>query len=317
VDHKAKFLPWQKVLLSILAMLVVLAAGVSVFALKVYHGSQKMADSMYSPIEREKKQKSLAASEPISILILGIANDAKRKTDFRANTIMVATLNNQLNKATLVSIPRDSFVEIVGADYEDKINHAHSIGGPEMMMDTVEKFLDIPIHHYVAVNMDGLQTLVDAVGGVTVDNDFAFSAEGIDYPKGKQHLNGWEALQYSRMRYEDPTGDYGRQGRQREVMELLINKLLSAKSIFSYQKILDGIGENGKTDLTFHQMQTILTGYHSCLTEIDSQQVQGEGFIGDGFTGEEGISYQKIPQEESDRVKKLLHKQLALEESKQ
>ena len=123
VDHKAKFLPWQKVLLSILAMLVVLAAGVSVFALKVYHGSQKMADSMYSPIEREKKQKSLAASEPISILILGIANDAKRKTDFRANTIMVATLNNQLNKATLVSIPRDSFVEIVGADYEDKINH--------------------------------------------------------------------------------------------------------------------------------------------------------------------------------------------------
>lgn len=316
-DRKVKFMTWQKVLLSILAMLVVLAAGVSVFALKVYQGSQKMADSMYSPIEREKKQKSLAASEPISILILGIANDAKRKTDFRANTIMVATLNNQLNKATLVSIPRDSFVEIVGADYEDKINHAHSIGGPEMMMDTVEKFLDIPIHHYVAVNMDGLQTLVDAVGGVTVDNDFAFSAEGIDYPKGKQHLNGWEALQYSRMRYEDPTGDYGRQGRQREVMELLINKLLSAKSIFSYQKILDGIGENGKTDLTFHQMQTILTGYHSCLTEIDSQQVQGEGFIGDGFTGEEGISYQKIPQEESDRVKKLLHKQLALEESKQ
>ncbi|MBU5583699.1 LCP family protein, partial [Enterococcus sp. S181_ASV_20] len=83
-----------------------------------------------------------------------------------------------------VSIPRDSFVEIVGADYEDKINHAHSIGGPEMIMDTVEKFLDIPIHHYVSVNMDGLQTLVDAVGGVTVDNDFAFSAEGIDYQKG-------------------------------------------------------------------------------------------------------------------------------------
>jgi len=177
--------------------------------------------------------------------------------------------------------------------------------------------LSIPIHHYVSVNMDGLQTLVDAVGGVTVDNAFAFSAEGIDYPKGKQHLNGWEALQYSRMRYEDPTGDYGRQGRQREVMELLINELLSTKSIFSYQKILDGIGENGKTDLTFNQMQTILTGYHSCLSEIDSQQIQGEGFTGDGFTGEEGISYQRIPQEELNRVKKLLHRQLVLEESGQ
>ncbi|WP_260456209.1 phosphatase PAP2/LCP family protein [Enterococcus gilvus] len=312
--RKSAFSTWQKVLLSAIAVLVVLVSGASVFALKFYHSSQKMADSMYSPIERTGKLKSPEATEPMSILILGIANDAKRKTDFRANTIMVATLNNQTKETTLVSIPRDSFVEIVGADYQDKINHAHSIGGPEMIMNTVEKFLDIPIHHYVSVNMDGLQTLVDAVGGVTVDNDFAFSAEGIDYPKGKQHLNGWEALQYSRMRYEDPTGDYGRQGRQREVMELLINKILSTKSIFSYQKILDGIGENGKTDLTFDQMQKILTGYHSCLTKIDSQQVQGEGFTGDGVTGEKGISYQKIPQEEVDRVKELLHKQLDIED---
>lgn len=164
----------------------------------------------------------------------------------------------------------------------------------------------------MAVNMDGLQTLVDAVGGVTVDNAFAFSAEGIDYPKGKQHLDGWEALQYSRMRYEDPTGDYGRQGRQREVMELLINQLLSTKSLFNYQKILAGIGENGKTDLTFNQMQKILTGYHTSLRKINSQQVQGEGFTGDGFTGEAGISYQEIPQAEVERVKKILFKQLNL-----
>ncbi|MGG5372773.1 phosphatase PAP2/LCP family protein [Enterococcus sp. AZ196] len=312
--RKSRVLSWQKGILGVLAALVVLVSGLSVFAVKFYHSSQKMADSMYSPVERTGKRKTPNASEPMSILILGIANDAKRKTDFRANTIMVATLNNQTKETTLVSIPRDSFVEIVGADYEDKINHAHSIGGPEMIMKTVEQFLDIPIHHYVSVNMDGLQTLVDAVGGVTVNNDFAFSAEGIDYPKGKQHLNGWEALQYSRMRYEDPKGDYGRQGRQREVMELLIKKMLSMKSLFSYQKILDGIGENGRTDLTFEQMQKIMTGYHSCLTKIDSQQVQGEGFTGDGFTGEEGISYQRIPQEEVDRVKELLHKQLNIEE---
>lgn len=301
---------WQKVVLSGVALLVLLVSGVSVFAMKMYHSSQKMADSMYSPTARTGKVKTPEASEPMSILILGIANDSKRKTDFRANTIMVATLNNQTKETTLVSIPRDAYVEIVGADYEDKINHAHSIGGPEMIMDTVEKFLDIPIHHYVSVDMDGMQTLVDAVGGVDVNNKFAFSAEGIDYPKGKQHLNGWEALQYSRMRYEDPTGDYGRQGRQREVIELLIQKMLSTKSLFNYQKIFDGIGENGKTDLTFNQMQKILTNYHSCLTKIDSQQVQGEGFTGDGFTGEEGISYQSIPQEEVDRVKKILHTQL-------
>lgn len=303
---------WQKILLSGLALLVLLVSGLSVYAMRVYHSSQKMADSMYAPTSRTGTSKSPKASEPMSILVLGIANDSKRKTDFRANTIMVATLNNQTKETTLVSIPRDAYVEIVGADYEDKINHAHSIGGPEMIMDTVEKFLDIPLHHYVSVNMDGMQTLVDAVGGVDVNNKFAFSAEGIDYPKGKQHLNGWEALQYSRMRYEDPTGDYGRQGRQREVTERLIQKMLSTKSLFNYQKIFDGIGENGKTDLTFNQMQKILTNYHSCLTKIDSQQVQGEGFTGDGYTGQEGISYQSIPQEEVERVKKILHTQLAL-----
>ena len=307
---KGHFSTWQKILLSLVTVLVIIVSGLSVFALRFYHSSQKMADSMYSPVERKGNTKAPEASEPMSILLLGIANDSKRKTDYRANTIMVATLNNQTKKTTLVSIPRDSFVEIVGADYEDKINHAHSIGGPEMIMNTVEKFLDIPIHHYVSVNMDGLQTLVDAVGGVTVDNDFAFSAEGIDFPKGKQHLDGWEALQYSRMRYEDPTGDYGRQGRQREVMELLIDKMLSTKSVFSYQKIMDGIGENGKTDLTFDQMQKILTGYYSCLTTIESEQVQGEGFTGDGITGNDGISYQRIPEEEVQRVKDLLHKQL-------
>lgn len=310
--RKSRFSTGQKVLLSLVTVLVIIVSGLSVFALRFYHSSQKMADSMYSPVERKGNTKAPEASEPMSILLLGIANDSKRKTDYRANTIMVATLNNQTKKTTLVSIPRDSFVEIVGADYEDKINHAHSIGGPEMIMNTVETFLDIPIHHYVSVNMDGLQTLVDAVGGVTVDNDFAFSAEGIDFPKGKQHLDGWEALQYSRMRYEDPKGDYGRQGRQREVMELLIDKMLSTKSVFSYQKIMDGIGENGKTDLTFDQMQKILTGYYSCLTTIDSEQVQGEGFTGDGITGQDGISYQRIPVEEVQRVKDLLHKQLHL-----
>lgn len=307
-----KLVKWQRVLLSLLACLVVLITGLSIFALKVYRSSQNAADSMYAPIERSGKVKTPEASEPMSILILGIANDAKRKTDFRANTIMVATLNNQTKETTLVSIPRDAFVEIVGADYQDKINHAHSIGGPEMIIDTVEKFLAIPIHHYMEVNMDGLQTLVDAVGGVTVDNDFAFSAEGIDYPKGKQHLDGWEALQYSRMRYEDPTGDYGRQGRQREVLEVLINQLVSTKSLFNYQKILAGIGENGKTDLTFNQMQKILTDYHSSLRKINSQQVQGVGFTGDGVTGQAGISYQEIPQAEVERVKKILFKQLDL-----
>jgi len=75
-----------------------------------------------------------------------------------------------------------------------------------MMIETVEQYLDIPIHHYFSLNMDGMADLVDAIGGITVENEFAFTAEKIDYPEGTLELDGWEALQYTRMRKDDPEG---------------------------------------------------------------------------------------------------------------
>lgn len=88
-----------------------------------------------------------------------------------------------------------------------------------MAMDTVQKYVDIPIDHYVSINMKGLKELVDAVGGIEVNNDLTFSQDGYDFTIGKITLNGDQALSYSRMRYEDPNGDYGRQERQRKIVE--------------------------------------------------------------------------------------------------
>ncbi|MBO0439646.1 phosphatase PAP2/LCP family protein [Candidatus Enterococcus ikei] len=308
-ETKKRFI--QRTILTALTFLLVVVAGASVYGASVFKNVQKTADKIYQPLNRKTKSAQLGKSEPASFLLLGIANDSKRKTDFRANTIMVVTVNNQLKKTTITSIPRDAYVEIIGKDgMYDKINHAHSFGGDEMMIDTVEHYLDIPINHYFVINMDGLADLSDAVGGVTVNNDFEFDAEGIHYPKGKQHLGGWETLQYARMRYEDPLGDYGRQKRQREVTIQLTKELTSMKNVLRYQELLDVIGDNGQTDMTLDQMILLMKNYQQALGDIESYQMQGEGFTGDGYTGDGGISYQRISEEEKQKVTSELKKQL-------
>lgn len=307
----------QKVILGCLIFLLCIVTSVSAYAVNLYNNVQKTADKMYQPLDRESKTVELSSYEPVSFLLLGIANDSKRQTDYRANTIMVVTVNNQLEQTTITSIPRDAYVEMVGMDVEfyDKINHAHSFGGEEMMIDTVEHFLDIPIHHYFSINMDGLVSLADAVGGVTVNNSFAFDAEGIHYPEGEQHLGGWETLQYARMRYEDPLGDYGRQERQREVTIELMNELKSIKNVFRYQELLDVIGENGQTDMTLNQMVLLLKNYQQALDNIESVQMQGDDFTGDGIIGEEGISYQSVPEVERQKIMNLLKEQLDIKDT--
>lgn len=268
---------------------------------------------MYKPRKSSTKSPDLAKGEPVSFLIMGIANDSKRKTDYRSNALMVVTVNNQLEKTTITSIPRDYYVEMAGTNGEyNKINAAHVFGGADMQIKTVENVLNIPINHYFSIDMDAMKDLGDAVGGVTVDNAFAFDAEGIHYPKGKQHLGGWEALQYARMRYEDPEGDYGRQRRQREVLIELTNKLLSFNSLLKYQEILDVIGEHGETDLSFDQMMAMLKKYTPALKTIETDQLKGYDYTGDGVTGIEGISYQLVEESERERVENAIKEQMGI-----
>lgn len=301
----------KKVWLILLAGMTVLVTAGTVYAVRIFLQAEQTVQTMHAPIEG-RKTTVIEEAKPLSLLILGIANDSKRKSDYRANTIMVVTLNPQEKRTTITSIPRDAYVEIVGKGFKDKINHAHSFGGAEMMIATVEEFLQLPIHHYFSLNMDGMADLVEAIGGITVDNDFEFTAEKIHYPKGKLQLNGWEALQYTRMRKDDPEGDYGRQRRQRQVTEILAKELLSFSSIFQYQELMEIVGENGQTDLNFQQISRLLTSYQSALATVEHYQIQGTGFTGDGWQGEEGISYQAISEEERQKAVQRMQSELGI-----
>lgn len=301
----------QKFFIGVLGVLLVLVIGVTAVGAKIYFDVKGSMDDTFETVERKetgvtrKKKVDLNKKDSFSILLLGVDTGDLGRTDTgRSDAIMVATVSPEDNKTQIVSIPRDTYMEIVGYGTTDKINHAYAFGGPAMSMDSLEKYLGIPIDHYAAINMRGIKDLVDAVGGVTVNNDLAFTNEGVSFDIGQIRLTGDEALAFVRMRYDDPRGDYGRQERQRMVVEGITKQLISLSGVTQYQSILDAVSANMKTDMDFSMMQKIALDYRAAFSNIKMDQLQGEGFMQDG------VSYQRIAEEELERIQAELKDQM-------
>ncbi|MDN6735772.1 MAG: LCP family protein [Tetragenococcus koreensis] len=296
----------KKVLRIVLIVLLILVLAIVGAVTKLYFDVSSSVGQTYNSVDRDgSREIDFSDEEPFSVLLLGIdTGDLGRTEQGRSDTMMVATVNPQENKSTLVSIPRDTYVDIIGHDTQDKINHAYAFGGASMSMDTVSNFLDIPIDHYVSINMEGIKELVDAVGGVDVNNDLEFEQDGHTYSFGKIHLNGDEALGYLRMRHEDPEGDYGRQKRQRAVVEAVVDKTLSLSGVIQYQQVLDAMEDNMETDLSFDNMRSLALNYRGAFSNIDQLQLQGDGFMQDG------VSYQRVDEDELQEVQEALQEQL-------
>lgn len=296
----------KKIFAIIFGIILVLFLAVVGMGAKLYWDVSKSMDKTYETVERSKKsQVNLNNKEPFSVLLLGIdTGDDGRVEQGRSDTTIVATVNPRDKQTTLVSLARDTYVDIPGQGKQDKLNHAYAFGGASLAMDTVENYLNIPINHYVSINMAGLKELVNAVGGIEVNNNLTFSQDGYDFTIGKISLDGEQALSYSRMRYEDPNGDYGRQERQRKVIEGIVQKVLSLNSVSNYQEILTAVSDNMKTDLSFDDMKKIALDYRSAFGKVKQDQLQGTGFMQDG------VSYQRVDEQELTRVQKELKNQL-------
>lgn len=299
----------KKWLLIIGIVFGILLLGIGIYAYLIYSSLTSAVDTMHKPIERKVSEKreeqvTLEQKDPFSVLMLGV--DEREGDKGRSDTMIVLTVNPKLNSIKMVSIPRDTRTEIIGHGTVDKINHAYAFGGEKMSMDTIEHFLDIPIDYYVKINMEGFKDIVDAVGGITVNSDKAFSQDGFHFNKGSNTLNGVEALSYVRMRKQDPSGDYGRQLRQRQVIQGVIDKGASFSSLTRFGDIFNALGKNINTNLTFSEMVDIQKNYKDTRKNIEQIQLKGEGkYINN-------ISYQIIPEKEQKRVQNELKEHLEL-----
>jgi polyisoprenyl-teichoic acid--peptidoglycan teichoic acid transferase len=306
-QHKGKKKrTWLRVVGVIFLLLVI---GVGAYVFNVYSSLTEAVDTMHQPIEREKSEKRLEEvtfekKDPFSVLMLGV--DARPGDKGRSDTMIVLTVNPELNSIKMLSIPRDTRTQIVGRGFDDKINHAYAFGGVEMSMDTVENFLDIPIDYYMQVNMEGFEDIVNAVGGVTVNNNLAFKEGAHNFPEGELVLNGKEALSYVRMRKQDPNGDFGRQQRQRQVIQGVISKGASFSSLTKFDDIFEALGKNVKTNITFDEMVDIQKHYKSAGKDVQQIQLQGAG------TKIDKIYYQVVSEEEKQRVQQELKEHLKL-----
>lgn len=261
----------------------------------------------------QTQDKKIKATEPLSFLLLGTDTGAlgRKETMANSDTIMVVTINPKKNRTTMVSIPRDTMAQIQDGDKNDiqKINAAFMVGGSDCAVDTVEKLLNVKLDYYVTVNMGGLAKIVDAVGGVDVTVPFSWSDpshDGGTFKKGPAHLNGKQALQFARMRYKDPDGDYGRQRRQQQVITAIVKSVLSTKTLMSYQSVLKSLEGNLQMNLDFDDLVGIANGYRDSAKNIRKYQLKATGaWIGDA-------SYQVASTAELQKMSDMLRGELGL-----
>ncbi|WP_409373899.1 LCP family protein [Streptococcus suis] len=317
----------KKIFLMSLAIVgLTLGAGL-IYGASLLNFSTDAISKTFKQLNGEEEITPIDATEPLTILLMGVDMDqATRGGDWeggRSDSMILVTVNPKTKETNMMSLTRDIMVEIAEANGEssgtvEKLNHSYSYGQAPMAIATIEKMMDINIDRYIEINMDGLVELVDAVGGIEVNNTLGFPISISEYEpaytsivqSGKQLVNGDQALVYARMRYDDPEGDIGRQRRQREVIMAIIKKLLQLDGLTQYKKILTAISNNMRTNIEISPA-TIpsLLGYKDSVSKLNSYQLRGVDQMVDE------IYYQLPTSEHLLEMQNILKKSIGLEEN--
>ncbi|MDP2872202.1 MAG: LCP family protein [Bacillota bacterium] len=182
-----------------------------------------------------------------------------RSSRSRTDTMILISFDPAGGSASLISIPRDTRVEIPAPGRSwDKINAAHVYGGPLLAMRSVEKLLDIPVHYYVRTNFQGVLSVVNILGGVEIDveTDMRYSDPyqglAIDLKRGLQTLDGDKALQY--LRYRNGGGDIARIQRQQKFIAALLRRVVSFNTVLRAQALAREVVKYIDTNMTTSEL---------------------------------------------------------------
>ncbi len=279
----------KKILIALLIILLIIAAIISGALLWIklnYVG--KVQDKEFNPKNLAVNMVPFENHKVTNIALLGL--DIKR--DFgdrngRSDAIIILTIDRENNKLKLSSIARDSYVKIEktpGYAFNDKITHAHSYGGAELAVKTINQNFNMDITDYVSVNYMQFAKIIDYIGGVEIDvdesemrvaNNYIHSLRSTGVPcedikeTGKQVLSGAQALAYARNRYS-PGGDIARGNRQKEVLMAAYERVKKMNKFLDYEKIIKMLCENCKTSLNDYEIFDIGLWTAKNLPSIES-----------------------------------------------
>lgn len=306
-----------KTFLILIALMIITAGS---YAFYLFKQSEKAANKAFDKNNtREKSELRQEKVEPlkdnISILFVGIDDSKAREQGSdhsRSDALMLATLNNKDKSVKLLSIPRDSYVYIPYVGHEDKITHAHAYGGTQATIDTVENLLNVPVDYYFRVNFDAFIDIVDALGGIEVDVPYELheldenDKRTVNLKPGKQVVNGREALALARTRHQD--NDIKRGERQQMILEAILKKASSVSSLTKYDDILEAVGNNMKTNMTFNEMKSLAAYIKNGMPQVDSLSLKGSDDMSTG------IYYYKLDPNNLLEIKQTLQNHLELSE---
>ena len=238
-------------------------------------------------------------------LLLGVdQNEGEATTELtRSDTIMLVNLCFDEGKIDLISLPRDSYVDVDGWNEKTKLNHSHSTGGVDLTIQTISNWLEIDLDYYVEVNFTAVRDIVDAMGGITYEiPDDGIRYEYVDSQRktqvlqpGKQVLNGEQSLAYLRFRKGYITGDAGRVEAQQKYMKAFVKQALSSSNIVHLPNFAKTFFDKVKTNIDWSQIVGLLGQAQSLKdAQLTTYTIPGEGqYIGN-------VSYY-IPDEEKAR----------------
>lgn len=249
-----------------------------------------------------------------NIYISGIDTYGNIKRVSRSDSNMILTVNLNTNQILLTSIPRDYYVTLHSKKAKDKLTHS-GIYGINETVTTVEDFLGIDINYYVRVNFTTLIKLIDTLGGVDVVSDYDFTAGGVHFNKGTNHLDGEKALIFSRERHSFANGDNQRVKNQQKVIEAIISKALNSKTILTkYTNILESLSGSFNTNIEQDEISSIVKRQLEGMPrwKITTNSLTGSGTSSTTFSMGKQKLYVMIPNQASvDEAKTKINAILA------
>lgn len=241
-------------------------------------------------VEPERKKRDV-----FSVLLIGL--DQRGNEPARGDSNILAMFDKKTKEMHLISLPRDTRVQIQGRNNE-KLGHAYAFGGGSLTKKTAEEILGISIDGYIATNFNGFANIVDIIGGIelNVESRMYYPEEDIDLYPGLQTLKGEDALAYVRYR-SDGRGDIGRMERQQKFLKVLAKELMSVSNVLQIPNLVRELNSNVKTDLGVLDMVNVanlLKGVD--LNNLNAQTLPGEAtWIGQ-------VNYWQLDQKQVDEL---------------
>lgn len=223
--------------------------------------------------------------EPFVLYLSGVDTRGDLTEKARSDVNIIAAVNPKTKQVVLINTPRDYYVDLAGTNSKDKLTHA-GLYGVQTSMDTLGNLYGVDVEHYIRINFTGFINIIDALGGVDVYSDQAFTSVGspgyydpTTFAEGWNHLDGKSALAFARERHAFASGDIQRGINQMKVIDAMMNKIKSPTVLMSFSKLMDAVSDCFVTSLSQEQISALVRMQLASLSDWDIQSytVTGTG----------------------------------------